>query len=220
MHRGEIGGGRKGIGKSLFVKNFRGEWERVLNGNRTSRLALIAALESKRFPQQVANFVHEVERIKSIKSTKTKPKFTVTPNFTEEFSGTKKFTQTREIQAKCDHGLVVNVLAKKLESKGLATGNSSQMDLYVLGEKGGIEKLFEIKTDDTVGSCYEAIGQLLFHSSKLKTKPRLIAVFPHTLAKEYKEVFTFLEIEILTYRWINNRPRFSERAYSRRKVKS
>lgn len=209
LHRGRIGGGRKGIGKSLFVDNFRGEWETVWDGTATARLALIAALDSERFPQQVASFVHEVARVKGIKSTKAKSDSTVAFKFKEEFSGTKRFSQTKEIDAKCDHGIVVNNLAKKLESRGLAVGNTSQMDLYILDKHGEIEKLFEVKTDTTVRSCYEAIGQLFFHSSRLGAKPLLIAVFPHTIAKQYEKVFKKLGINVLTYMWSNNIPRFS-----------
>jgi len=84
-----------------------------------------------------------------------------------------------------------------------------QISSYILGKNKEIETLFEIKTDATVKSCYEVIGQLLFHSSKLSVKPFLRAVFPHTLAKEYKDILEKLGFSVLTYRWIENQPRFS-----------
>ena len=213
LHRGRIGGGRKGIGKSLFFQNFTGEWETVWGRSFLVKLALIGALDSKRFPWQVASFVHEVERIKKIplKKSLQRPKFTIMPHFKEEFIGVKRFSQTKEIEAKCDHGLIVKKLAEILESKGFTVGNSSRMDLYVQNKKGEVERLFEIKTDPTIRSCYEAIGQLFFYSSTLPSKPLVFAVFPHTLAKERQRIFKKLGIEMLTYRWVNNQPHFSAR---------
>jgi len=209
LHRGRIGGGREGIGKALFMENFNGEWETVRDGDSTVQMALIAAFDSERFPQQVANFVNEVERIKNIKSIKIKPTLDVEAIFKEEFSGIKKISQIHEIEAKCDHGLVVNSLAKKLKYEGFTVGNRAQMDLYIVGKNMKIEALFEIKTDTTIQNCYNAIGQLLFHSCKFRAKPVMIAVFPSTLGKNHKAVFEKLGINILTYRWVNNQPCFS-----------
>jgi hypothetical protein len=215
LHSGRIGGGRKGIGKSLFVENFRGEWEIVGDGESSINMALVAALDSERFPQQVADFVHEVERIKHtrtlrIKLIKGKPIAKIYPGFKGEFSGVKAYDLSKRITSKCDHGLIVNSLERKLKSKGLSTGSTKPMDLYVLSKKGEIKKLFEIKTDSTIGSCYEAIGQLLFRSNKLNIKPVLIAVFPNTLAEEYELVFEKLGINVLRYRWIENQPHFED----------
>ena len=122
----------------------------------------------------------------------------------------KEYDLSKRVTSKCDHGLIVNSLERRLKSKGLLTGSSKPMDLYVLNKKGEIEKLFEIKTDSTIGSCYEAIGQLLFRSNELDIKPVLIAVFPNTLAKEYELVFEKLGINVLRYRWIENRPHFED----------
>lgn len=102
----------------------------------------------------------------------------------------------------------------------MTIGKNAQMDVYILNENGEIETLFEVKTDATVESCYRAIGQLFFNSSKLSLKPCLIAVFPHTLNKEYRDVFDKLKIEVLTYRWIDNQPQFDSSFLSQLDLKN
>jgi hypothetical protein len=209
MHRGKIGGGRKGIGKNKFWNEFRGEWQEVSDGEIISALALVASFESPRFVAQVANFVREVERVKTRSITKIKSSTVQLTIFKEEFSGTKKFSATsKEIEAKCDHGLVVNTLAKHLEKIGITIGNSPNIDLFVLDKNNNFKIMFEIKTTVTKTQCYEAIGQLYFNSAKLGKKPHLVAVFPENLNEEYKNVFKNLNIHCLTYKWINNEPKF------------
>ncbi len=65
LHRGKLGGGKPGIGKALFVKEFTGDWEEVKDGAELKRLALVASFDNPRFAEQIADFVHEVERIKA-----------------------------------------------------------------------------------------------------------------------------------------------------------
>lgn len=66
IHRGKIGGGRPGIGKSLFEENFQGKWALLNDGDRINEVALIGRLESNRFPNLLKSFVYEVSRIKSL----------------------------------------------------------------------------------------------------------------------------------------------------------
>jgi hypothetical protein len=68
FHRGKLGGGKIGIGKTLFFKEFSGKQEEVQDGLRITNLAWIASFDDPRFVEQVAFFVHEVERIKAISS--------------------------------------------------------------------------------------------------------------------------------------------------------
>lgn len=56
----------------------------VQDGDSVSRLALVAALDSERFPYQIANFVHELQRIKQEVIVETKPSVTLTDTFKEE----------------------------------------------------------------------------------------------------------------------------------------
>lgn len=67
VHRGRIGGGRNGIGKSLFWDNYRGRTLTAIDGDRETDFAVIGALDSPSFAYQVRNFVAEVERIKNLR---------------------------------------------------------------------------------------------------------------------------------------------------------
>jgi hypothetical protein len=213
LHRGIIGGGRKGIGKSLFVNNFIGEWVSVREGNNIARLALVASLGSKEFPQQMSVFVHEVARIKYIAPLHQKSDLHIPDRtfdaFREEFTGIKRYSSNSEIEAKCNHGIIVKGLEEKLISEGSKVGNRYGMDLYILGEKNEVKTLYEVKTDTERQSCYAAIGQLFFNSIRLGINPQLVAVFPDVLGKNFRGVLAELGIKVLTFRLINGHPYFS-----------
>ena len=152
--------------------------------------------------------MHEVQRIKE-EVDKPKPGIQLAHTFKEEFSGKKEYI-VRKVEAECDHGLVVSNLEKKLRSMGLAAGNSYPMDLYILNPRRQITVLFEVKTDSTSTSCYEAIGQLFFYSARLIKKPQLVAVFPNSLDRHYIDILEEIGLQTLTYRWVNNMPCFNE----------
>ncbi|MHA1958951.1 MAG: hypothetical protein ACW99U_01890 [Candidatus Thorarchaeota archaeon] len=207
LHRGKIGGGRPGIGKELFISKFYGERIDIRDGDRISRIALVAVLGSPRLAKQVATFVHEVDRIK-LESTETTP--SVDADFTEEFFGTKAVSiGSRKIVAKCDHGIVVNELAKQLEKRGMAVRNNQYVDLFVVEKNNTVKIAFEIKTSAISTQYYEAIGQLFFHSAKLKTKPHFVAVFPEEIDMGAGRVFGEIGIHCLTYKWDGDRPIFN-----------
>ncbi len=67
VHRGRIGGGRNGIGKSLFWDNYRGRMRMAIDGDRETDFAVIGDLDSPSFAYEVRNFVAEVERIKNLR---------------------------------------------------------------------------------------------------------------------------------------------------------
>jgi hypothetical protein len=60
LHRGKIGGGKKGVGLALFRNNFVGKWTSVEGDEVVS----IGAIASADFITQVSSFVKEVDRIK------------------------------------------------------------------------------------------------------------------------------------------------------------
>jgi len=208
LHRGRIGGGREGIGKTLFEENFPpDDWTTVYEGE-FSRLVKVAAMDSNRLPNQVANFVHEVERVKGLATSREEQSPPIEMNLEGEFVEKKKFTRSQIIEASYDHRVVVNNLEKYLRLKGFTVGKKSPMDLFILGKNSEVGVLFEIKTDSTRTSYYEAIGQLFFYSSKLNTQTNVVAVFPETISKECKNVLKKLKIGCLTYQWVDDQPRF------------
>lgn len=219
IHRGKLGGGRPGIGKALFTDEFRGTWEEVEDGTEFSRVALIASFDNPRFDEQIADFIHEVERIKAVPiattAAVTKVPAVFLPIFKDEFFGTKKFSNaSSQTIANSDHGLIVNTLAEELKGKSIKVGNIQSIDLYILDSAGNPTTLFEIKTGTTSTQVYEAVGQLFFHSTRLKAKCRLIAVFPNNIRQEIKDVFKMLGIQLLTYNFVNNLPIFDSKMIS------
>ena len=66
IHRGKIGGGRSGIGKSLFEENYRGKLISVDDGGDEKTMALIGELNSPNISNEIVNFVYEVNRIKGL----------------------------------------------------------------------------------------------------------------------------------------------------------
>ena len=66
LHRGRIGGGKEGIGKTKFRNAYQDKWQQTENGNVVNEFALIGFLDDPHFPQQVVKFIYEVARIKSI----------------------------------------------------------------------------------------------------------------------------------------------------------
>jgi len=68
FHRGKIGGGKKGIGKELFWRNYTGEWDYIYEGGSESKVAIITDLDAPDLIEKVSSFVHEVRRIKDVGS--------------------------------------------------------------------------------------------------------------------------------------------------------
>ena len=210
MQRGRIGGGRKGIGKTLFCDNFTGEWQDVWNGDDFSKVAYVGLFKSPKFLAQLAAFVKDVSRIKDNRIEKLLPKNMPLEIFSNEFQGTKRYHMPDTLEQQCNHGLVISALRAELTNKGLKVGNRGRIDLYTLGKDKEITILYEAKTDDSINSCCHAIGQLLYYSRRLKILPRLVAVLPDTITSETRNIFRDLQIDVLTYNWKNNQPKFKE----------
>lgn len=64
LHRGIIGGGRKGIGKKTFYEHCDGEKSVLQDGDKLIEIPLIGCITSPNFPEKLKNFVEEVDRIK------------------------------------------------------------------------------------------------------------------------------------------------------------
>ncbi len=60
VHRGNLGGH---YSKKFFMKNYRGEWTEVVDGNQTSRVVVIGKIDES-IPEKISDFVYEVKRMK------------------------------------------------------------------------------------------------------------------------------------------------------------
>jgi hypothetical protein len=216
-HSGKIGGGRKGIGKSAFLSNYRGALETVAwPDGRESEVIVLGRVEGRRFPAQVANFIREVQRFKAsvaglnqtTTGTERSSSQPADPRFKPEFSGRRRSYRIQsEIESRCDHGLIVNTLADALEANGLEVA-SDRRDLYVSGRGRSMKFLFEAKTDVTTSSIYQAIGQLLYHSALQASPPSLVMVLPDMPNTTTKRILEKLRIKVLVFDWQGQQPIF------------
>lgn len=207
IHSGRIGGGKEGIGKTLFTKNFVGETLEVLGKNSVLKYASVSSFTSARFGYQVALFVKEIARIKELIKIKPfevpgKDKGTkIKTTFNDEFWGKKRIRWTQSGVSICDHGLIVHSLKEILQEKGLNVANNQLRDLYIFNDDK-ISTVFEIKTDTGRQDVYGGIGQLFLNNVGLKPTPKLILSLPIGLTDEIKEIISRLGIEILEYKWV------------------
>lgn len=215
VHRGQIGGGRKGVGAELFWKHFEGKTPIVVDGDRETKLALVGSIESARLLRQIEFFVREVERIKALAQPpddqdspeNDRGESVEIEDIGEEFEGTKTYTVTRQIDAACDHGIIVNHLRRRLREQGYSTGKDVFRDLYV-HRKGHITSLFEVKPDTSTTSIYGAVGQLLIHGIVLASQPKLVFVAPEELSVQTRSKLKKIGIGVLGYRWVDGEPDF------------
>lgn len=202
LHRGKIGGGKKGVGKWAFVENFRGDFVIAIDGDRETEFCLVGELDSPLLPEQVGNFIYEINRIKKLISKGEQDDFSDVSNysFTEEKSGKSK-SGSSEHEIVRTHGIIVNALATELTRRNFKTGNNRNMDLFIHDGKN-ISTLFEIKTSLSTQSLYSAVGQLLIYSIPLK-KAGLIFVTPDKLKQHVEKKLESWGISVVYYTWDN-----------------
>lgn len=221
LHRGKIGGGRKGIGKNLFLDNYRGSYLSIQDGDTENTLALIGSLDSKYFVQQVANFVYEIERIKDLINSMPEQEavdveeeenenYPFDFDFKEEGYGKRRYTRKDKIEADSNHGIIVNALARELEKRGLSVGNDRKRDLYTV-HNNRIDRIFEAKTDLSNGSIYSAVGQLLIYSAEKDLDGnQKILVLPERLKPGAERIMGKLGLKVLYYTFEREEVQFGD----------
>ena len=210
-HNGKIGGGRKGVGKSAFLRHYSGsgDLEQMLYKDRLVHVVDLGPITSQRLPRRVARFAHEVARIKEVCAEEQvsgkgvhgtiKPSI---PTFSPEFSGRRAaFSVKRRIEANADHGLVVDALKTAVERIGQLSYNDRERDLYVLDNRDRVSVLFEVKTDVTTTSIYTAVGQLLLNGGAGPRAPKLVLVLPDKPKPKTASVLKSIGVVVLDYEW-------------------
>ncbi|HLN53256.1 MAG TPA: hypothetical protein VK212_06065 [Lentimicrobium sp.] len=71
LHRGRIGGGRKGIGKKLLFERYSDETILADDGGIISEFCLIGSFKSEFLPMNIAHFVSQVFEIKNLRGFST-----------------------------------------------------------------------------------------------------------------------------------------------------
>ncbi|MHB9097865.1 MAG: hypothetical protein ACYC5X_08585 [Syntrophales bacterium] len=215
VHRGKLGGGRKGIGKSLFENSYRGVWEVMDDGGEETPVALIGVLHSPRFARQIAQFVRKIARMKESAAARSSQAELTFEEFSvcEDLIGARYRDDQRETGAECDHGLIVRDLADALRESGFRSGNDSHRDLMVMNREGHIRAVFQIRTEMTLPDIHAGAAQLLLSGLSLPGSPLLILTLPRAPESALREKLKRLNIDILTYDWRGERavfPRLGE----------
>lgn len=208
LHRGKIGGGKVGIGKQLFFKNFRGDFAIANDDGIETEFFVIGSINSKYFPREVSNFISEVNRIKNL-TTADKTIFSNLSNFNfrDEHAGTNSVKREAITTIKRTHGIVVNELARILEDDGHKIGNDRNRDLFI-HDRGQIKTLFEIKTSSSTQDLSTAVGQLLIYSIPIKTAVNLFLVLPEKLSNPVEKRLVKLGLHLIYYHWTEDEPAF------------
>ena len=199
LHRGRIGGGRRGIGKQAFKNFFRGTWVEVIEPDgKKSEAILVSRLNSPRLLDHLINFISEVNLFKNI-STRGSRNFN--NSFSPEFFGTKKGTRSSDLEYESFHGKVVNELAKYLESNFTLDArvfNTKAIDLGVELD-GQPFQIFEVKSSAESQSIYTGIGQLIFHSSNWPDLKKFLVIPTMGNSEELQRIMSVLNISLIGY---------------------
>ena len=202
IHRGKIGGGKKGVGKSLFEHNYRGVWSFMEDGNSITQVAVIGALNSSRFALQVALFVKKIEQLKSAvdSSSQTEINFSEI-TFREDLVGAVPSADGNEIFTACDCDLVVMSLANLLIRWKFRVGNDTSHQLFLIDpSQGKISHVFEVLADVKEKNVMAAAAKLLLHCKADEGGSLPIMVLPEDGINAYSQELQKINISVIGYR--------------------
>jgi hypothetical protein len=203
IHRGKIGGGKKGIGKSLFEHNYRGVWSFMEDGKAVTQVAIIGALISNRFALQAAQFVKKIEKLKSTATISTQTEINFSEiTFREDLVGSAPYSVEDEIISACDRDLVISELAALLQRRKLKIGNDAERELFVVDpSKNRISHVFEVLTDTKEKNVLAAAAKLLLQTSAYAGSPVPILVLPKDKIDNYEQELQKINISVTGFRW-------------------
>jgi hypothetical protein len=210
IHRGKIGGGKKGVGKSLFEQNYRGIWSFMEDGNSVSQVAVIGNLKSGRFALQAAQFVKKIEimKLSAAASAQTEMDFSEV-TFREDLIGSTTPLPEDEIVSACDHDLVVSELAAQLKRQKVKIGNDSESELFAVDtSENRISHIFEVLTDAKEKSILAAAGKLLLQTSVAAINPLPVLVLPEYRLSYYEQELKRINVSVIGFHWQNEKAVF------------
>ena len=211
IHRGKIGGGKKGVGKSLFEHNYRGVWAFMEDGDSLSQVAVIGALNSPRFALQAAQFVKKIEMLKSTAapSTQTEMNFSEI-SFREDLVGSAPSSAEDEVISACDHDLVIGELAALLQRQKIKIGNDTESELFTVDpSENRISHIFEVLTDIKEKNVLAAAAKLLLQTSAAALNPLPVLVLPEDKINSYAQELQRINISVIGFRWQEEKVVFS-----------
>ena len=211
IHRGKIGGGKKGIGKSLFEHNYRGVWSFMEDGDSISQVAVIGDLKSERFALQAAQFVKKIEMLKSAAAASTQTEINFSEiTFREDLIGSTTPSAEDEIVSACDRELVISELAIWLQKQKVKIGNDTENELFTVNtSENRISHIFEVLTDTKENSLFAAVGKLLLQTSDAALRPNPVLVMPEDKISHYAEELQRNNISVIGFHWQEEKAVFS-----------
>ncbi len=203
IHRGKIGGGKKGIGKSLFEHNYRGVWSFMEDGDSISQVAVIGDLKSERFALQAAQFVKKIEILKSSAAASSQTEINFSEiTFREDLIGSSTPSSEDEIVSACDRELVISRLAAVLQKQKIKIGNDTENELFVVDtSENRISHIFEIITDTKEYSLFAAAGKLLLQTSDAAIRPYPVLVMPEDKISHWADELQRNNISVIGFHW-------------------
>ena len=202
IHRGKIGGGKKGVGKSMFEENYRGIWSWMEDNDSLSEVAVIGELFCPRFAGQVAQFVEKIEKLKAaaVISSQTSLNFSEV-SFREELIGRPPSAPSDDLRNACDHDLIVSRLATLLRRWKFKVGNSAATELFLMQQDSDvISHILAVTADHREGSVLTAAAKLLLQRSAAGDKACAILMMPEDTMNHYSQPMQSLQIATLGYR--------------------
>lgn len=211
VHRGRLGGGRKGVGKTLFEEHYRGLWTNLEDGDGRSTVAVVGMLSSPRFPRQVGQFVRKIDRIKQRAHLLAARQLEI---FADGAAGGEvperdMAATPPDLPGLSDHGIVLEDLAGTLVRRGRRLRGDGRRDLTVVDERDRIAVLFEICADASPAGLSAGLGRLLLEGAALPHRPTLVLVLPEQPTAELAETLVHLDIAVCTYAWEEDSAVFS-----------
>ena len=211
IHRGKIGGGKKGVGKLLFEHNYRGVWSFMEDGDSLSQVAVIGDLKSSRFALQAAQFVKKIEILKSsaAASIQTEMDFSEI-TFREDLIGSSTPSAEDEIVSACDHDLVVSELAAQLRRQKIKIGNDTESELFTVDPaENRIAHIFEVLTDTKEKNVLAAAAKLLLQTSAAALNPIPVLILPEDNLSHYEQELRRINIFVIGFHWQEEKVVFS-----------
>ncbi len=202
IHRGKIGGGKKGIGKSLFEDYYRGVWAWMDDGDALSQVAVVGALGSSRFALQAAQFVAKIERLKStaVLSLQTSLNFSEV-SFHEELVGNPPPLPLDDVTSACDRNLVISHLAQLLERWKFKVGNDVNHELFLVHPiTGRLSHVLAVLACGDESHVMSAAAKLLLQQADAADHPAAILIMPEEAMHLHIQQLQRIHIDVLAYR--------------------
>jgi hypothetical protein len=215
LHRGKLGGGRRGVGKSLFEERFRGTWAFADDGGVETAAAVIGCLSSPSFARQMAQFVRKVVRLKE-SAAPPDPQMELglgEIRFREEEYGEREPACETDLAASCERSLIVRDLADALIKQGYGAANDDRWDLSAVDVRGEIRAAFAVADTASPADIRTAVGRLLLGGAGARPAPGQYLVLPAGTPGELQERLRLLNIEILHFHRQDDRTVFDNRDF-------